>query len=59
MDVFGANQIVALNERLGALDRNQGGFFTNKVDEDPTSTNFDVPPGLTSTRFWILILCAS
>ncbi len=47
---FGANQIVALNERLGALDRNQGGFFTNKVDEDPTSTNFDVPPGLTSVK---------
>jgi WD repeat-containing protein 35 len=47
---FGANQIVALNERLGALDRNQGGFFTNQVDEDPTSTNFDVPPGLTSVK---------
>jgi hypothetical protein len=47
---FGANQIVALNERLGALDRNQGGFFTNTVDHDPTSTQFDVPPGLTSVR---------
>ncbi len=44
---FGANQIVALNERLGAMDRCQGGFFTNMVDTDPTKTSFDVPPGLT------------
>ena len=44
---FGSNQIVALNERLGALDRCQGGLFTAQVDTDPTSTQFDVPPGLT------------
>ena len=47
---FGANQIVALNERLGALDRCQGGFFTNMVDENPTDTSFDVPPGLTQVK---------
>ena len=29
---FGSNQIVALNERLGALDRRQGGLFTAMVD---------------------------
>ena len=47
---FGANQIVALNERLGALDRCQGGFFTNMVDEEPTKTSFAVPPGLTQVK---------
>jgi len=45
---FGSNQIVALNERLGALDRCQGGLFTAQVDKNPTDTQFDVPPGLTS-----------
>lgn len=30
---FGSNQIVALNERLGALDRCQGGLFTAMVDK--------------------------
>ena len=44
---FGANQIVALNERLGAMDRCQGGLFTSAVDKKPTDTNFEVPPGLT------------
>ncbi len=44
---FGSNQIVALNERLGALDRCQGGLFTAQVDKNPTDTQFDVPPGLT------------
>ena len=44
---FGSNQIVALNERLGALDRCQGGLFTAMVDKSPTDTKFDVPPGLT------------
>ena len=42
---FGSNQIVALNERLGALDRCQGGLFTAQVDKNPTDTQFDVPPG--------------
>ena len=42
---FGANQIVGLNDRLGSLDRCQGGFFTNMVDQDPTSTNFDMSAG--------------
>ena len=44
---FGSNQIVALNERLGALDRCQGGLFTAMVDTNPTKTKFEVPPGLT------------
>lgn len=44
---FGSNQIVALNERLGALDRCQGGLFTAMVDDSPTDTQISVPPGLT------------
>ena len=44
---FGSNQIVALNERLGAMDRCQGGLFSAHVDHNPTQTQFDVPPGLT------------
>jgi len=47
---FGSNQIVALNERLGALDRCQGGLFTSMIDESPTDTKFKVPPGLTSVN---------
>ncbi|EKX53681.1 hypothetical protein GUITHDRAFT_91880 [Guillardia theta CCMP2712] len=47
---FGPNQIVALNERLGAMDRCQGGLFTSKIDKDPTSTQFQVPTGLTQVR---------
>lgn len=45
---FGANQIVALNEKLGSTDRCQGGLFTGELDNDPTSTSFQVPPGLTN-----------
>ena len=45
---FGANQIVSLNERLGALDRCQGGFFTSQVDENPTDTKMSVPQGNTN-----------
>ena len=41
---FGSNQIVALNERLGAMDRCQGGLFTSKIDNDPTGTQFKVNP---------------
>ena len=44
---FGANQIVALNEKLGAADRCQGGMFTGELDTDSTSTSFKVEPGLT------------
>mmetsp|Transcript_29198 Transcript_29198/g.75160 ORF Transcript_29198/g.75160 Transcript_29198/m.75160 type:complete len:696 (-) Transcript_29198:28-2115(-) len=47
---FGSNQIVALNERLGSLDRCQGGMFTSVVDKTPTETKFSVPTGLTSVR---------
>jgi hypothetical protein len=45
---FGANQIVALNEKLGSTDRCQGGLFTGELDNDPTATSFQVPPGLTN-----------
>jgi hypothetical protein len=44
---FGANQIVSLNERLGSLDRCQGGLFTSMVDKNPTDTQFKVDAGLT------------
>ena len=47
---FGANQIVGLNDRLGSLDRCQGGFFTNMVDMDPTSTKFDTSRGNTQVK---------
>ena len=44
---FGANQIVALNERLGAYDRCKGGMFTSKPDTDPTGNSLELDPGLT------------
>jgi hypothetical protein len=47
---FGSNQIVALNERLGSMDRCQGGLFTSLIDDRPTDTQFEVPPGLTEVR---------
>ncbi|KAE8877282.1 hypothetical protein PF005_g11302 [Phytophthora fragariae] len=47
---FGSNQIVALNERLGSMDRCQGGLFTSLIDDRPTETQFEVPPGLTEVR---------
>ena len=45
---FGANQIIALNEKLGALDRCQGGFFTSMIDKDPTNVKFEIPAGLSA-----------
>lgn len=47
---FGSNQIVALNERMGALDRCQGGILTSVVDAAPTDTQFHVPVGQTQVR---------
>lgn len=47
---FGTNQIVALNERLGVLDRCQGGILTSWVDTSPTDTHFRVPVGQTQVR---------
>ena len=47
MDSIRLNQGNGLNERLGAMDRCQGGLFTSIVDKKPTETQFDVPPGLT------------
>ncbi|GMF37082.1 unnamed protein product [Phytophthora fragariaefolia] len=47
---FGANQISALNERLGAMERCQGGLFSSKLDLQPTETHFEVTPGLTQVK---------
>lgn len=44
---FGPNQIVSLNDRLGSLERCQGGLFTSELDEAPTSTCLHIHPGLT------------
>ncbi|GMF20964.1 unnamed protein product [Phytophthora fragariaefolia] len=44
---FGPNQIVLLNDRLGALERCQGGLFTSELDEAPASTSLSIPSGLT------------
>ena len=47
---YGANFIVQLNSRLGSLEPCQGGMFTALQDKNPMSTNFKVPPGLTSVN---------
>lgn len=47
---FGANQIVGLNDRLGALDRCQGGFFTNQVDDDPTASQLESNDAATNVK---------
>lgn len=44
---FGPNQIVSLNDRLGSLERCQGGLFTSELDLAPTSTRLQLNPGLT------------
>eukprot|EP00941_MAST-03F_sp_MAST-3F-sp1_P000708 g708.t1 len=44
---FGTNSICALNDRLGALDRCQGGMYTSSVDKQPTGTVFTCSTGLT------------
>lgn len=44
---FGPNQIVTLNDRLGSLERCQGGLFTSELDLNPTSTRLYLNPGLT------------
>uniref|UniRef100_K3WUM5 Uncharacterized protein n=1 Tax=Globisporangium ultimum (strain ATCC 200006 / CBS 805.95 / DAOM BR144) TaxID=431595 RepID=K3WUM5_GLOUD len=47
---FGANQIAALNERLGSMERCQGGLFSSEIDRKPTETHFEVPTGLTQVK---------
>ncbi|KAJ0394284.1 hypothetical protein ATCC90586_000740 [Pythium insidiosum] len=44
---FGRNQIVMLNDRLGSLERCQGGLFTSELDQHPTRTTLHLDPGLT------------
>ena len=45
---FGSNQIVALNTTLGSADRCPGGMFTDKVDHDPSASEFECPTGMTT-----------
>jgi hypothetical protein len=52
---FGSNQIVALNERLGAMDRCQGGLFTSKIDTDPTATRESCRHIYTHTHIYMVI----
>jgi len=47
---FGSNQIVALNDKLGATERVQGGLFTATVDDKPETSNFEINPGLTAVH---------
>jgi hypothetical protein len=44
---FGPNQIIALNDRLGAKDRCQGGLFTSILDANPTDTKVSMVENLT------------
>lgn len=44
----GANQIVQMNDNLGSMDRVQGGFFTQIVDDKAQSSQLEVAPGLTT-----------
>ena len=47
---FGANQIVALCDRLGAHDRCKGGMFSAQVDSDPTANTLATDVGLTEVE---------
>jgi len=48
---MGANQIVALNDKLGSSERVQGGFFTSQVDQNPDSSEFiGISEGLTEVN---------
>mmetsp|Transcript_29360 Transcript_29360/g.72630 ORF Transcript_29360/g.72630 Transcript_29360/m.72630 type:complete len:796 (+) Transcript_29360:1982-4369(+) len=48
---MGANQIVALNDKLGSSERVQGGFFTATIDDFPDATQFrGKSEGLTAVR---------
>ncbi|CCI11445.1 unnamed protein product [Albugo candida] len=44
---FGPNVTLSLNNRLGSLDRCQGGLFTCENDPAPTETRLEISPGLT------------
>jgi hypothetical protein len=46
---FGANQLSALNTRLGVLDRLKNTFLSSKIDENPMETVLQLAPGLVST----------
>jgi len=45
---FGANNMVAVNQNIGATERVQGGVFTMTMDEEPTDKfTISIDPGLT------------
>lgn len=46
----GANQLSYLMDRLGVLDRCQGGLFTAQIDTAPSKSKFLCPVGLTQVR---------
>ena len=46
----GANQLSYLMDRLGVLDRCQGGLFTATIDVQPSHSKFSCPVGLTQVR---------
>ena len=45
---FGANNMVNLNQNVGATERVQGGYFAPAIDDDALGTKVEVSPGLTS-----------
>ena len=47
---FGANQLVQLNNNVGATERVQGGFVANVVDGDASGTALELAPELTSVE---------
>eukprot|EP01083_Nonionella_stella_P043058 116199_1 len=48
----GTNQMINLNQKLGSVDRVQGGFFAMNVDKNPLAsfTQVECHPGLTSVK---------
>ena len=47
---FGANQLVQLNNNVGATERVQGGFISPAIDDDAAGTTVEMSPELTSVE---------
>mmetsp|Transcript_33715 Transcript_33715/g.99342 ORF Transcript_33715/g.99342 Transcript_33715/m.99342 type:complete len:282 (-) Transcript_33715:2695-3540(-) len=47
---FGANQLVQLNNNVGATERIQGGFVSPAIDDDAAGTTVEMSPELTSVE---------
>ena len=47
---FGANQLVQLNNNVGATERVQGGFVSPAIDDDAAGTTVEMSPELTSVE---------